>query len=107
MLLARFVAFTFIVLLSACPRPTGGPFDAGPPERAPAGACRRSGCSGEVCAEDDVVTACVMKPEHACYRAAKCEKQPDGKCGFTITDSVKACLSEAKSSTAAPSLDVQ
>jgi hypothetical protein len=29
-------------------------------------ACRRTGCSGQVCADQEVVTTCEWKPEYAC-----------------------------------------
>ena len=58
------------------------------------GGCIKTGCSGTVCAEagNDVMTTCEFKPEYACYQQATCEKQADGKCGWTQTDTLKACL---------------
>ena len=55
-------------------------------------ACRKSGCSGEVCAEEDVVTDCMFRAEFACYRDAECARQADGSCGWTQTAALKACL---------------
>ena len=54
--------------------------------------CKISGCSGEICADTSRVSACVYRPEYACYRAAKCERQADGKCGFTQTKELQACV---------------
>ena len=59
---------------------------------APQGACVKTGCSGQICADKDMFTTCEMRPEYACYRAAKCERQADGKCGFTQTKELQACV---------------
>ena len=56
------------------------------------GACVKTGCSGHVCADRDMFTTCEMRPEYGCYRAAKCERQADGKCGFTQSKELQACL---------------
>ncbi len=65
----------------------------------PAGECRRGGCSGEICFEvqsgaagDPPASPCLWRPEFACYQAARCERQSTGKCGFTLTAEVNACL---------------
>ena len=91
------------LVLVACgskkpPPPTGGDTGAGTGTAATGtgggGECIKTGCSGIVCAEagNDVMTTCEFKPEYACYQQASCEKQPDGKCGWTQTDTLKACL---------------
>jgi eight-cysteine-cluster-containing protein len=56
--------------------------------------CIKTGCSGIVCAEpgNDVMTTCEFKNEYACYQTASCERQADGKCGWTQTDALKACI---------------
>lgn len=56
------------------------------------GTCRRSGCSGQVCADHDVITTCEFRPEYACYRDATCARQADGQCGWTATPELQACL---------------
>jgi hypothetical protein len=59
-------------------------------------ACFRGGCSGEVCSDrDGVISACIFKPEFACYAKATCERQPQGTCGFTPSPELSACLSQA------------
>jgi hypothetical protein len=58
--------------------------------------CKRSGCSGQVCADADVITTCEWRPEYACYKSARCERQANGNCGFTMTPELKSCLSRAK-----------
>ena len=59
------------------------------------GECRVTGCSGQICADEDVITTCEYKNEYACFKTAKCERQEDGKCGWTPTEELVACLSEA------------
>jgi hypothetical protein len=54
--------------------------------------CRKTGCSGHRCADRDLVTTCEWKDEYACSQAARCERQADGKCGFTRDADLVACL---------------
>lgn len=54
--------------------------------------CFRTGCSGQVCADEDVVTTCEWRDEYACYAEATCERQADGACGWTETPELAACL---------------
>lgn len=63
-----------------------------PPPPPTAGACRPTGCSGQVCSDEDVITTCEFRPEYACYRTARCERQPGGACGWTMTPELVACL---------------
>jgi hypothetical protein len=51
-----------------------------------------TGCSGEICADQDVASTCIYKPEFACYQGATCERQADGACGWTQTAALTACL---------------
>lgn len=62
-------------------------------DEAPAGKqCRATGCSGQICAEEDRFSTCEFRPEYACYQAATCEVQADGECGWTQTTELQACL---------------
>lgn len=56
--------------------------------------CKIGGCSGQLCVEpaDDGVTTCEYKAEYGCYQKATCERQPNGKCGWTATKEFTACL---------------
>ncbi len=54
--------------------------------------CFRTGCSSHVCADENVITTCEWREEYACYQKAKCERQANGKCGFTMTPELQACL---------------
>jgi hypothetical protein len=65
-------------------------------ELSAAGECRITGCSREICSEEDVVSICIFLPEHVCYRTARCERQPGGECGWTMTEELKACLAETR-----------
>ncbi|WP_232287436.1 hypothetical protein [Anaeromyxobacter dehalogenans] len=81
------------------PGEAGAATSAPPPQAhapAPAGACRRTGCAGELCAAEDLVSPCIMKPEFACYVAARCERQADGACGWTEDAALRRCLSEKR-----------
>jgi eight-cysteine-cluster-containing protein len=58
--------------------------------------CKRSGCSGEVCADANVITPCIWRPEYRCYKKALCEMQSNGTCGWTLTSDLQACLSSKR-----------
>jgi hypothetical protein len=61
--------------------------------QAGAGACFRGGCSGEICSDNpNVASACIFKPEFACYQNARCERQANGQCGWTQTPELTQCL---------------
>ncbi len=58
-------------------------------------ACVTGGCSGQICqdaSEEGAITTCEFRPEYACYRTSKCERQTTGKCGWTQTSSLTSCL---------------
>ncbi|MBI5134195.1 MAG: hypothetical protein HZA81_02300 [Candidatus Taylorbacteria bacterium] len=54
--------------------------------------CRPTGCSGQICSDQDVASTCEYRSEYACYRSAKCERQSSGKCGWTPSAALSACL---------------
>ena len=58
--------------------------------------CMKTGCSGQVCADDDVLTTCEWRPQYECYRSARCERQASGECGFTQTSELTACLRRSR-----------
>jgi eight-cysteine-cluster-containing protein len=53
--------------------------------------CRPTGCSGQVCASEDVITTCEFLPEYSCFSLAICERQVDGECGWTETPEFGNC----------------
>jgi hypothetical protein len=58
-----------------------------------ASSCVVSGCNSEICADKDLFSPCIEKPEFACYQNALCEIQENGSCGWTMTDTLESCLS--------------
>lgn len=59
--------------------------------------CVVGGCSAQLCGEraemEDLVSTCEYRAEYACYnRWSACERQADGKCGWTLTPNLKRCL---------------
>ena len=58
--------------------------------------CKKTGCSSQICADQDVVTTCEWRPEYECYQKAICERQRNGECGFTQTPELAACLKRVR-----------
>lgn len=58
--------------------------------------CKKTGCSGQVCSDQEVMTTCEYKTEYECYKKATCERQANGDCGFTPTAELNACLRKAR-----------
>jgi hypothetical protein len=60
------------------------------------GGCVLAGCSQTICTDAgeaaQIVTTCEYRAEYACYQGVKCERQSDGKCGWTQTPALKQCL---------------
>lgn len=61
--------------------------------------CAVAGCSSQLCvsAEEaaNIVTTCEYRSEYACYQEAHCGPQADGKCGWSDTAELRACLSSS------------
>jgi hypothetical protein len=66
-------------------------FDA-PPHPRVEDACVVGGCSGELCADQPLVSPCIWHDAYVCYRDATCARQADGACGWTPTTELNACL---------------
>lgn len=60
--------------------------------------CKRTGCSGQICADEDRVSDCMFRPEYACYADAECKRQADGACGWTPSAALDACLADPPAS---------
>lgn len=58
--------------------------------------CMKTGCSGQVCSDEEVVTTCEYRPEYDCYKTARCERQANGQCGFTPTKELTECLNRRR-----------
>ena len=64
----------------------------GPGETDATNGCVITGCSGQICADQEMATTCEFRPEYACYENAVCERQAGGECGWTQTAELIACL---------------
>lgn len=57
------------------------------------GACFVGGCSAQLCTDEpNMASTCEFRAEYACYRTAKCERQPTGQCGWTPSSELTSCL---------------
>lgn len=58
--------------------------------------CAIAGCSAQLCVSAEeaasIVSTCEYRSEYACYREASCEPQTSGKCGWTPSAILAACL---------------
>jgi len=75
-----------------------------------ANGCQVGGCSGQLCGEagEDLVSNCEYRPEYACYQKySMCERQANGKCGWTPNASLSQCLSNPASSKTPPAPPAQ
>jgi eight-cysteine-cluster-containing protein len=59
--------------------------------------CLRTGCSGQLCASEPVVTTCEWREEYACYRQsfAYCACV-NGSCGWAPNPDLLECISQAQ-----------
>ncbi len=59
--------------------------------------CAVAGCSSQLCVSaeeaETMVTTCEYRAEYACYQEAHCGQQVNGKCGWSDTAELRACLS--------------
>ena len=67
------------------------------PPRADDG-CVITGCSGHLCAEEELITTCEFLPKYECFKNTQCERQSDGRCNWTRTPELISCLSQKLSS---------
>ena len=58
--------------------------------------CIVTGCSGQICADEEVITTCEFRAEYACYKNARCERQSSEKCEWIETEELRACVDKAK-----------
>jgi eight-cysteine-cluster-containing protein len=59
--------------------------------------CFHTGCSGQICASEDVITTCEFKCEYGCYQQAQCACIGGNRCGFVMTSELQACLHACES----------
>ncbi|OGY81631.1 MAG: hypothetical protein A3F54_01025 [Candidatus Kerfeldbacteria bacterium RIFCSPHIGHO2_12_FULL_48_17] len=61
--------------------------------------CVITGCSGQLCGQAAIISTCEYLPAYACYETAVCEKQTNGKCGWTETTQLVSCLENNRKNT--------
>ncbi len=54
--------------------------------------CIITGCSNQVCADQEVATTCEYKESYACYRTAVCGRNTAGQCNWQETPTLIQCL---------------
>jgi len=59
-------------------------------------ACKRTGCGGELCIDEDFIITCEYLSEFDCYKNAECKRQTDGQCGWTESSALTQCLQSAR-----------
>lgn len=58
--------------------------------------CQPTGCSGQICSDQEVATTCEYREEYSCYQSATCERQANGSCGWTQTEALTMCINSAR-----------
>jgi hypothetical protein len=57
--------------------------------------CYVGGCSSQVCSDTPgMASTCEWRDSYQCFRDATCERQQDGRCGWTMDEELSACLAE-------------
>lgn len=59
-------------------------------------ACIRTGCSGQICADREVMTTCEFRDEYSCYQNATCARQANGQCGWSQNHTVTSCIDQSR-----------
>jgi len=60
------------------------------------GECKPTGCSGQICSDQDIASTCEFLEEYACYQNAMCTRQQNGQCGWTQTAMLSLCIQNAR-----------
>ena len=63
------------------------------------GGCMIGGCSGEICADEEMMSNCMYRPEFSCYRGASCARNKAGQCAWVETKELTKCIADAKANT--------
>lgn len=62
--------------------------------------CQIGGCSGQLCLEtresEELSTTCEWLPVYDCYKTVTCQRQANGKCGWTETPEFTGCLEKSR-----------
>ncbi len=55
--------------------------------------CKVSGCSGEICAAEEMASICIWAPYYECFKYSSCGNfNADGGCGWEPNDAFLACM---------------
>jgi hypothetical protein len=55
--------------------------------------CKKTGCSGQICAEKEIPTTCEWLPYYGCYKKSVCGNfGPGGTCGWKKTPDFVSCM---------------
>jgi hypothetical protein len=57
--------------------------------------CFRTGCSGQLCANQDIITTCEFRCEYGCYSQAQCQCFGD-QCAFAHDQVLHECLRQCR-----------
>jgi hypothetical protein len=82
---------------AAAPATSSQPDTAPKSQPSASAGCVRGGCSSELCVEhgtEPSFSPCIYRNEYACYETARCERGPDGACGWVRTAELDACLQD-------------
>lgn len=60
--------------------------------------CIITGCSGQLCAGEELASTCEFLEEYVCYRDAICARQTSGECGWVQTMELVECILDARES---------
>jgi hypothetical protein len=100
-ILAGLILSIALPLQSALIKDEPVPLDLAPLEtvQAPSGealdGCVITGCSFHLCLdqpESETLSTCEYKDEYACLTEAICERQPSGRCGWSINKEYSQCI---------------
>jgi len=59
--------------------------------------CKISGCNNEICSDQEMISNCFWKEEYTCFKFARCERQKNNQCGWTMTKEAERCLKSIRS----------
>ena len=54
--------------------------------------CVISGCSRQLCGEEEMMTTCEFREVYQCYAQARCERNSLGTCGWVVDSALRSCI---------------
>ncbi len=58
--------------------------------------CKVTGCSSQLCSDQELMSTSEYRAEYACYHNATCTRQNNGHCGWTQTTALTSCIENAR-----------